>query len=297
MVIFVPKKCSNLVGNSSSDRDFKLTFETQVILLWQKPVRQQPRRKSGKADNIEVPSTVVGLVAMQMANSLQCNCTLGKVKCHKNSHFQNGRKHWCRVLFSRRFVTFHQACSKKMNIYVHNIAKFLTFPPKWISFLQVLPLILFVRCKLPSDRPPHQVSVLSCYHCPKPLRLCWGHQKLLARAGNSKFHRVVQQNVAKSYTSIWISKWRRVFPSLVLPCIVEKGTNVIWSQPFQCYIFIITTHGRNLITDDLSVGAAAGPIPLNRSTMLSPGPMFEILSDDRREEIVRKSCCHCWKLR
>lgn len=153
-VIFVPKKCSNLVGNSSSDRDFKLTFETQVILLWQKPVRQQPRRKSGKADNIEVPSTVVGLVAMQMANSLQCNCTLGKVKCHKNSHFQNGRKHWCRVLFSRRFVTFHQACSKKMNIYVHNIAKFLTFPPKWISFLQVLPLIFFCPVQVTIRQTP-----------------------------------------------------------------------------------------------------------------------------------------------
>ena len=71
-----------------------------------------------------------------------------------------------------------------------SLCKILNFPPKCISVLYQLPLIFSFRISHHSTEPPHKNTVLWCQGCPRPLRQCRGHQRLLAKAGNSKFYRV-----------------------------------------------------------------------------------------------------------
>jgi len=70
------------------------------------------------------------------------------------------------------------------------LCKILNFPPKCISVLYQLPLIFSYGVSHHSPEPPHKNTVLWCQGCPRPLRQCRGHQRLLTKAGNSKFYRV-----------------------------------------------------------------------------------------------------------
>ena len=80
------------------------------------------------------------------------------------------------------------------------LCKILNFPPKCISVLYQLPLIFSSGVSHHSTEPPHKNTVLWCQGCPRPLWQCRGHQRLLAKAGNSKFYRVPSLEGAINHT-------------------------------------------------------------------------------------------------
>ena len=74
--------------------------------------------------------------------------------------------------------------------HTHTHCKILNFPPKCICVLGLLPLIFSTWGSYHLTEPPHKDTVLVCPGCLWPIKLCPGHQRLLAKAGNSKFYRV-----------------------------------------------------------------------------------------------------------
>merc|ERR1712111_343771 len=69
------------------------------------------------------------------------------------------------------------------------LSKISNFPPHCIFVLAQLPLSFSTGGSHHLTEPLHKDTVLLCRGCLRPLRLYRGHQRFLAKAGNSKFYK------------------------------------------------------------------------------------------------------------
>ena len=132
----------------------------------------------------------------------------------------------------RTFSNYFKAWYEKTDA----LCKILNFPPKCICVLGLLPLIFSTWGSHHPTEPPHKDTVLLCPGFPRSLRLCRGHQRLLAKAGNSKFYRVCQ-------LIIFTKNWSKTFKNQSLRLLW-----LYWNQPSliiiktiinmtQCFLF------------------------------------------------------------